>query len=173
VKGKLMAKRPRVSDDAIKRLAQYWFRASMMRKLTHKMLDKYLMTPITKRSQAAFEKRFGEFDTYTAFWLSGLFVVVEGFNRLKMYDARVQKLFKENVDFLKQVRHETYHYSDKGLSFSPMIGKLNWAEELHDAIGEVIMDTLHRKSTVERFIEYRTTRPLRRDRRRKDTVRNS
>jgi hypothetical protein len=36
-----------------------------------------------------------------------------------------------------------------------MIGQLNWAEELHDAIGEFVREVVVRKSHVERFLEKR------------------
>ncbi len=152
-----MGKRPKVSDAALRSLAQYWFRAQLMRGLTHKMKGRYLSN-VTKRRETAFKKRFWEFDAYVSHWLSALFVVVEGFNKLKMYDVRVQKLFKENVGRLKQVRHETYHFSEKMATFEAMIGHLNWAEELHEAIGEVIGEMVHRRSQVERFLEYRAAK---------------
>src|SRR6266702_6716771 len=152
-----MGKRPKVSDAALRSLAQYWFRAQLMRGLTHKMKGRYLSN-VTKRRETAFKKRFWEFDAYVSHWLSALFVVVEGFNKLKMYDVRVQKLFKENVGRLKQVRHETYHFSEKMATFEAMIGHLNWAEELHEAIGEVIGEMVHRRSQVERFLEHRAAK---------------
>jgi hypothetical protein len=154
---KAVPKRPRVSDAALHSLARYWFRAQLMRKLTHQMREKYLINP-TKRREKAFRDRFWEFDTYLSHWLSALFVVVEGFNKSKMHDTRIQKLFQKNVGYLKQVRHETYHFSEKFLSFSVMIGHLNWAEELHEAIGEAILEMVDRRGLVERFLEYRTTK---------------
>jgi hypothetical protein len=150
----VLSKGPRVSDAALKALARYWFRAQLMRKLTHQMKDKYLVNT-TVRRQNAFKKRFWEFDAYVSHWLSALFVVVEGFNKVKMRDERVQKLFKENVGRLKQVRHETYHFSDKHLTFTVMIGHLNWAEDLHEAIGEAIADIVYHRELAERFLEYR------------------
>jgi hypothetical protein len=151
-----MVKGPRVSDAAIKALAQYWFRAHLMREHTHRMRKRYLDNA-TKRRDTAFKKRFWEFDAYLSHWLSALFVVVEGFNKLKMRDARVQKLFQENVSRLKQVRHQTYHFSEQNQSFLTMIGELNWAEELHEAIGEVIGEVINRRTQVELFLKYRTT----------------
>ena len=77
-----------------------------------------------------------ELETYLVFWLSGLFVVVEGFNKLNLKDARVQQLFNAHVGELKQLRHETYHFT---LERSPQaIRNINWAEELHVAIGMFI-----------------------------------
>ena len=50
------------------------------------------------------------FEMFLSYWLSALFVLVEGFNKLKLTDTRVQKLFKEHVRHLKMVRHTTYHF---------------------------------------------------------------
>jgi hypothetical protein len=36
-----------------------------------------------------------------------------------------------------------------------MLSQLNWAEELHDALGEHIKDVVRRKAQVERFLEKR------------------
>ena len=97
-----------------------------------------------------------EFETFLVYWLSGLFVVVEGFNKLKLKDARVQRLFKEHLNHLKKLRHETYHFTvERDPSGSELIRQLNWAEELHDAIGEFIKEVIVRKSHAERFLEKR------------------
>jgi Ni,Fe-hydrogenase I cytochrome b subunit len=82
-----MGKKPRVSDDGVKRLAFYFYRANLMRGLTHEMRD-YLFAP--RRRSSTQTKHAWEFFTYLEHWLSALFVVVEGFNKLKMHDARVQ-----------------------------------------------------------------------------------
>jgi hypothetical protein len=39
--------------------------------------------------------------------LSAQFVLVEGFKKLKLKDARVQKPFKAHIGHLKMVRHRT------------------------------------------------------------------
>ncbi len=150
-----MGKKPRVSDEGVKRLAFYFYRANLMRGLTHEMRD-YLFAPRRRRSTQS--KHAWEFFAYLEHWLSALFVVVEGFNKLKMHDARVQSLFKENIQTLKAVRHETYHFTlgNKDSLLLLMRGAINWAEELHDAIGDVIADIVHRRAKVEAFLEYRT-----------------
>ena len=38
------------------------------------------------------------------------FVLVEGFKKLKLKDARVQKPSKAHIGHLKMVRHATYHF---------------------------------------------------------------
>ena len=79
-----------------------------------------------------------ELEAYLSYWLAGLFVLVEGFNKLKLKDARVQRLFKAHVNDLKELRHETYHFTLSRTKGAKVIRNLNWAEELHEAIGEFI-----------------------------------
>jgi hypothetical protein len=90
-----------------------------------------------------------EFETFLDHWLSGLFVVVEGFNKLKLKDARVQRLFKEHVQYLKAMRHETYHFVVDRKAGDAIITQLNWAEELHEAIGNFIREQINDKAKEE------------------------
>jgi hypothetical protein len=145
--------------DPVVRLSIYWLRAKLMHDLVHTILD------ANDRDLGKIEKEGGdlEFMTFLYHWLSGLFVVVEGFNKLRLRDARVQALFKEHLRHLKAMRHETYHFS---LGPSPDAiemfgsGRLNWAEELHEAIGLFLTQVVKRKALAERIMELRTqTRP--------------
>jgi hypothetical protein len=141
---------PVVSDLAIQRLCRYWYRAQLMRELTHYMRDEHTSENDYLR------ENWWEFETYLSYWLSGLFVVVEGFNKLKLKDARVQKLFKEHVSNLKKWRHETYHFAiELDPAGNKVLAELNWAEELHEAIGDYLREIVGRRETVERFLEYR------------------
>ena len=87
-----MARRKlREDEDASRtpmgRLAQYWFRARLMHDLLHWMLEEH-----DRDINAIYDSGEGwDFETFMAYWLSGLFVVVEGFNKLKLKDARVQR----------------------------------------------------------------------------------
>ena len=139
----------RIGDTASQQLAKYWFRAQLMRDVVHWLKEEHNLENLPKED-------WWEFETFLVYWLSGLFVVVEGFNKLKLKDARVQRLFKEHLNHLKKLRHETYHFTvERDPSGSELIRQLNWAEELHDAIGEFIKEVIVRKSHAERFLEKR------------------
>jgi hypothetical protein len=86
--------------DATQRLAEYWFRARLMHDLLHALMEAYDddLRAIDKDGHS------WEFLTYLDYWLSALFVVVEGFNKLKLKDARVQRLFSPHVSQLKELR---------------------------------------------------------------------
>lgn len=83
------------------------------------------------------DDRWWEFETYLLYWLSALFVVVEGFNKLGLKDVRVQRLFNERLPLLKKLRHMTYHFDLEQRMYP---GMLNWAEELRDAIHHVLVE---------------------------------
>jgi hypothetical protein len=124
------------------RLARYWFRARLMHDLLHWMIEEH-----DGSIDAIYDGGEGwDFETFMAYWLSGLFVVVEGFNKLKLRDARVQKLFNSHIGDLKKFRHETYHFAlATGPSGDAVIQQLNWAEELHEAIGDYLREQFPRK----------------------------
>jgi hypothetical protein len=127
-----MKEKQPVDEVGLNRLAQYWFRANSMRYLFISLLHSY------DQDVAAIRKdgHIWELITYMDYWLSGLFVMVEGFNKLKIKDPEVQQLFKEHVSTLKQLRHDTYHFAvERDHKSLQIIRQLNWAEQLHSAIG--------------------------------------
>jgi hypothetical protein len=120
-----------VSADALDRLAQYWGRAQIMRDLFNDLIDAH-----DGEIGKVIDEGYGlKLETFLAFWLAGLFVVVEGFNKLKLKDARIQTLFRAHLHDLKELRHETYHFTISRVEGVKAISALNWAEELHVAVG--------------------------------------
>jgi hypothetical protein len=142
------------NEAGLKRLAEYWFRANIMHDHLHKILQVH--GDMDALEKAGLE---WEFLTYLAHWLSALFVVVEGFNKLKLKDAQVQRLFKAHIRYLKAMRHETYHFTiEKKQDAGEAISQLNWAEELHSSIGEHVGAYIRRgaiKDEAKRFIDWR------------------
>jgi hypothetical protein len=131
--------------DPVARLARYWLRAELMHDRLHELRVVY-----NRDLQQLYDDGHGyEFEAYLQFWLSGLFVVVEGFNKLKLEDGRVQKLFNAHVGELKKLRHETFHFVEAYDGYLEMVGGLNWAEELHEAIGEHIRKYIDQKALDE------------------------
>jgi hypothetical protein len=97
------------------------------------------------------KKDWWEFETYLVYWLAALFVLVEGFNKLKLRDARVQALLKEPVGHLKELRHETYHFAaEQSPGGTKIIAQLNWAEDLHEALGAHIAEVIDEMAKIER-----------------------
>jgi hypothetical protein len=151
-----MTERRRLSTEEMHRLARYWFRASLMRGHVHALAKQYEpgLSGLNKDN-------WWEFETYLMHWLAGLFLLVEGINKLKIQDGRIQKLFNAHIGLLKKARHETYHFAVAQTPVDDTMfkdGRLNWAEELHDAIGEHIKEIALRRANVERFMELRNTK---------------
>ena len=105
-----------------------------MHKRLHGMLRRY-----KNNLDELYDKKKGmEFETYIAYWLSALFVVVEGFNKMKLKDKDVRRLFTKHLRVLKSVRHDTYHFTIE----RETLPELNWAEDLHHAVGEYIKENI-------------------------------
>jgi hypothetical protein len=128
----------RTAHDPIARLAEYWFRAKMMHDFVHAMMADH-----NGSIDSIYDAQEGwEFEMFLDHWLSGLFVVVEGFNKLKLKDARVQRLFQAHIQYLKAMRHETYHFVVDRKAADAIFSQLNWAEDLHKAIGDFIRERI-------------------------------
>jgi hypothetical protein len=140
-----MAAKTELSELGIARLAEYYRRADLMHMHLHE-LRKLYDYQIPEDSDA-----WLQFRTYVLFWLSALFVVIEGFNKLKIKEPRVQRLFREHLNNLKAMRHETYHFVLEHSEISlGVIDQLNWAKELHETMGEYIGELVGRRlSTIE------------------------
>ena len=110
--------------DANLRLAVYWLRAELMHNHLHEVREFF-----GDDFDAIEEHGFSTvMETYLVFWLSALFVVVEGFNKLKIKDPKVSRLFVSHVQELKRMRHATYHFTfDQTTIGTEVIGQLNWA----------------------------------------------
>jgi hypothetical protein len=112
--------------DPILALAVYWLRADVMHTLLHDIRDAWL-------EDAAKHKT--EFETYIAFWLSALCVVVEGFNELKLDAAQVPELSDPRVDTLRHFRNGCFHYQRDYQKFAHFLSgdleSFDWAEQLH------------------------------------------
>ena len=136
----------RFNDDPRLRLVHYWMSAEIMRNHLRELIDSY-----DGDVSAAGEEQGYEFTTYLAFWLSALFVVVEGFNKSKLKDARIQRLFTEHLHDLKAMRHETFHFIPVREAYGHrVISKMSWASELHDAIGEHLSEVAKEEARKER-----------------------
>ena len=119
----------------------------MMRDTVHSMLEQH--EPGLKTLS---KDDWWEFETFLFYWLSALFVLVEGFDKLKLKDTRVQKLFKEHVRHLKMVRHATYHFVlEERPSHVEMLGQLNWAEQCTMLSATTSWRSLTGKHTLREF----------------------
>jgi hypothetical protein len=118
-------------NDPILALCEYFLNARVMHDLTHEMRSTLFESTEEERSDL-----WVEFRTYYSYWLSGLFVVAEGFQTLGLKSPKIEKLIVEHIDQLRLFRNATFHFQKtpaKRVQFHD--GKairLNWAEELHD-----------------------------------------
>ena len=95
--------------------------------------------------------------------MAALFVVVEGFSKCGLKDARVRKLLNAHLGELKAMRHEMFHFVPRvNAKGHEVIDKINWASELHEAIGEYIGEQAQIELRKEGAAKQRLSQPKRR-----------
>lgn len=89
-----------------------------------------------------------------------IYVVVEGYNELKLTDDRIDSLLKkeEYVDTLRRFRNAIFHYQkdpipEKTLRFLETEGAENWIHEVHKAFESFFMKQLPIKQTLDQWKE--------------------
>ena len=123
--------------DPVLMLAEYWLSAEYMRLLTHDLKERWRESP---------ETNWPKFRTYAAYWLSGLYVVAEGFKEWKLDREQVTELTNEHLKRLKKFRNGTFHYQRsrrKQVQFFQQGREwqaLDWAEQLHAQLGKALRD---------------------------------
>ena len=83
-------------------------------------------------------------------WYALLYVVIEGYNELKLNDPDIDELLtrSEYVDALRRFRNATFHYqadpvSDKLMTFLELADATDWARCLSKAFGLFFERELH------------------------------
>jgi hypothetical protein len=116
--------------DLVLALAVYWLRADVMHALVHATEDAWLEDVTTHKA---------EFETYIAFWLSALYVVVEGFRELKLDATQVPEMSAPRMDTLRLFRNGCFHYQRDYKKYAPFLSgdleAFDWAERLHQQFG--------------------------------------
>jgi hypothetical protein len=78
---------------------------------------------------------------FMSYWYGALYVVVEGWQELKLSDSEVDKLLSSsNVNLLRRFRNSVFHYqksymSDKFLDFTGAEDTVPWVHDLTNAMG--------------------------------------
>ena len=117
-------------DDPILRLCSYWLSSKIMHEHVHELVDDFF--------DLAYEDDFSlwyEFRTYYSYWLSSLYVVVEGFEYLKLDRKKVPSISDNRIETLRLFRNATFHYQnnyDKQVKFHKKdLDMMNFSEQLH------------------------------------------
>jgi hypothetical protein len=113
--------------DPVLALCEYWLAAEFMRRQTHAIKDKWAR---------ARTRHWSEFRTYHSYWLSALYVVVEGFEALGLDRTKVPEMTSEHIARLKTFRNGSFHFqkdTKKQMQFFELgdFEALDWAERLH------------------------------------------
>ncbi len=129
-------------------LYRYFIAANKMR--IH--FDRALANPKTHQMEpddnpvAAFMVMHADdYGVFMFYWYSGLYVVIEGFNELKLRDAKIESLLQSpNVDALRLMRNATFHFqkeflSPKMLHFMGSSDAVPWVRSLTEAFSEFFL----------------------------------
>ncbi len=83
---------------------------------------------------------------YMSYWYGGLYVVIEGWKRLKLVDVAVDQLLESrNVGLLKRYRHGVFHfqpkYNDKKFLDFIVEGEncVEWIRQLNQEFGRFFL----------------------------------
>ena len=74
--------------------------------------------------------------TFMLYWLASLFVVAEGWKKLKIIEPTIDPIIDTHWDGLRRFRNAVFHFQPhdrKQIEFFD-VAKFNWAEELHSAL---------------------------------------
>jgi hypothetical protein len=86
---------------------------------------------------------------YMSYWYGGLYVVIEGWQKLGLSDIRINELLKSpNVRLLKRYRHGVFHfqrnYHDKRFDefMSQGVDEVAWVRTLNEQFGRYFLEQL-------------------------------
>ncbi len=83
---------------------------------------------------------------YMSYWYAALYVVIEGWQELKLEDKSINSLLKSNnVDLLKRYRHGVFHYqpeywNNRLLDFITREGTADWIRAIHEAFSRFFLE---------------------------------
>ena len=83
-----------------------------------------------------------DYGVFMLYWCAALYVVIEGFRKLKRRDEKIEELLRSpNVDALRLLRNATFHFqnefvSPKVMTFLRAKGSGTWLRSLTEAFSE-------------------------------------
>ena len=93
-------------------LHRYYIWANRMRTHFHEKLP--TLAYKMKQNPDVWTDEFIEANLYMSYWYGGLYVVIEGWKRLRLSDPTIDNLLASpNVQLLKQYRNGVFHYQPK------------------------------------------------------------
>lgn len=132
------------ADNPVNILHRYFIWANRMRIYFDDVLKKHTEKKID-------EHRFGiESMMYMSLWYGLLYVIIEGWESLKLNDAAIDGLLKSpNSDLLKRYRNAAFHYPKKRQYHDERFEKffkekttVKWVRELNSEFSRYFLDAL-------------------------------
>jgi len=128
----MMTDRSAVKDTEVFNLYKYFIWADRMKKAFDGLLQQNIQEMIP---HARFEL---EYNLYMSYWFGGLFVVIEGWQQLRLTDKKIGALLNSpNVELLRRYRNGVFHFQkdyfdERFLGFlRDGISRIEWMRKLH------------------------------------------
>ncbi|MDJ0625261.1 MAG: hypothetical protein QNJ31_02705 [Candidatus Caenarcaniphilales bacterium] len=137
-----------ISDESLQALNKHYDIANSLHLLSSRESEKSFSNLILSISKNDFHKVVEaiapSYMLYCVFY-SLLYVVIEGYQELKLQDAKVNQLLekKHHVEALRRLRNSTFHYQnepfpEKSIVFLENKNSEHWVHDLHEALGDLL-----------------------------------
>jgi hypothetical protein len=134
--------------DAFVALHRYYIWANRFREMFETALS--IKGEITEEDwPRLFYEDIGQLMSY---WYSALYVVVEGYQKLKYSDEKVDEMLQsENEDLLRRYRNGVFHFQKKYfdercIDFIEGPGTAGWARKLNAELGRFFLEKLEERN---------------------------
>lgn len=84
---------------------------------------------------------------YMSYWYGGMYVVIEGWEELKLHDEKIDKLLQsQNKDLLRRYRNGTFHFQKDYFDarFTDLMKEgeqvISWIRELREAFSQYFLN---------------------------------
>ena len=131
------------NDDPVTRLSMYLIRAQMFQ---HDMLE--IPKEHGRKKTIDDDALRTDFFSYMDAWLSGLYVVVEGYRQLNLKDETIDELLSEGTKFLQDTWEQTNFFKERPTSAVQQPDRMRWAEALTDEFVEFFKRYFRAKGVV-------------------------
>jgi hypothetical protein len=90
---------------------------------------------------------------YMSYWYGGLYVVIEGWEKLKLSDSVIDDLLKsQNVELLRRYRNGVFHFQRNYYDqrFDDFVSQgsdiVDWVRSLNEQFGRYFLEQIHRRT---------------------------
>ena len=135
--------------ESLVALHRYYIWANRLREHFDRVVESRITTPESRVPDDILLA--SDHGLFMSHWYAALYVVVEGWRRLKLQDPRIDELLESpNVGFLKRYRHFVCHYhpeyyDEKMAGFMSSADSVDWVRALNREFGRYLLERMDEK----------------------------